>query len=248
VTPKEQAHELCLAAQAVRHALKVVESPIELTDLPIHPIEPMMGAEEMAEQLDSLVRVGGFGSGHGLEDHDGCLARPQRRLPIQILVVVGPACPEATSLVPHGSPGADATGSVDELDGGVGMSLEVQPPRGLRVAPAVHSHRHKVAAFLEVAKDCDALGACASTHRPQSQNPPLVAGRPAQAEPASGDPIKRSVDNPGGPDDPTWRDTCGSRGIGGHGVIIPWLVRLPRPPSTQSPRWAEALEEKARHA
>jgi len=135
---------------------------------------------------------------------------------------VGPACPKSASFVPDGSPGADGTGSVDEIDGGVGMRLEVQPPRRLRFAPAVHGHRHKVGTVLEVAEDGNALGARPSTNRPQSQHPPLVASRPPQAGAASADPVQRSVDTPGGPDEPTWRDAYGSRGIRRHGAILAW--------------------------
>jgi len=108
------------------------------------------------------VSVGGFGL--WLEDHNRCLARPQGSVSVQILVVVGLACPEATSFVPNSGPGADCAGSVDEVDGCVGMGLKVQPPPRLRVAPAIHRHRHKIRPFLEVAEDGNAVSARMSTH------------------------------------------------------------------------------------
>src|SRR5450759_5643704 len=83
----------------------------------------------------------------------------------------------------------------------------------LRLAPAMHGHRHEVWTLLEVAKDGEALGACASTHGPQSQHPPLVAGRPAQPGPTSSDPIQRSVDSPERPNKPARRGVYGSRTI-----------------------------------
>ena len=61
--------------------------------------------------------------GSGLEDEDRGVARPQRGVLVEILVVMSPALPQAVSFVSDRRPGTDGARSIDEFDGGVWMRL-----------------------------------------------------------------------------------------------------------------------------
>src|SRR5439155_20656270 len=85
-----------------------------------------------------------------LEDDHGGLRWPPRGVGVEVLVDIGPAGPQPLALVCLGPARTDPPRPVAGLGGGVGMSLQVQPPRGLGRTPPVHRHRDQVAAVLDV--------------------------------------------------------------------------------------------------
>ena len=122
--------------------------------------------------------------------------------------------PEAGSLLALGCTRHDASGAGRELDGGLGIGLQVEPPGGLRVGPAVHRRRDQVGAVLDEADDRDPLLApsgarpCAAGASPTG---PAFAG--PKPKPPTGRPIQRSMRGPDGPHQPA-RDL--RRGLGGR--------------------------------
>ena len=72
-----------------------------------------------------------------------------------------------------------------QLDRRLRIRLEVEPPGGLRVGPAVHRRGDEVGTVLDVADDRDALLAGPAPDRLEPEHPPLRVGRRAQAEPAA---------------------------------------------------------------
>jgi hypothetical protein len=65
--------------------------------------------------------------------------------------------PESLTLVARGNAGSDGALPVRQLDGDVGLGLEVEPPGGLGCGPAVHGQGDQVRSVLDVTKERVAL-------------------------------------------------------------------------------------------
>src|SRR3990172_2168882 len=99
-----------------------------------------------------------------------------------------------------------------DVDMGLGMGLEIEPPRRFAVRPAVHRHRHQVRTVFEVAEDDAALLASAAPDGGEAHGtPPARFGAP-QADPAACDPIQPTMRGPGEPDKPSRRNPYPLRG------------------------------------
>jgi hypothetical protein len=88
--------------------------------------------------------------GPWLQDDDLGLPRSQGGEGIELLVVDGPPGPQAGSLVLVCSASADGARPIGEVDPGVRVRQEVEPPGGLGTGPAVHGLGDEVGPILEV--------------------------------------------------------------------------------------------------
>ena len=69
-----------------------------------------------------------------------------------------PALPQPIALLPRGRAGAHrALMPARQSNDDVRVRLEIEPPRGMALVPAVHRERDEVGSFLEVADDDTAL-------------------------------------------------------------------------------------------
>src|SRR5664279_3935976 len=84
------------------------------------------------------------------ENNHGGFGRAARGVLVEVLVDLAPAGPQPRPFGPLSRARADLTSSVTSLGGGVGIGLQVQPPRGFSRTPAVHGERDQVVAILEV--------------------------------------------------------------------------------------------------
>src|SRR5688500_11422622 len=112
---------------------------------------------------------------------------------------------------------ANGARAMRKLDRGVGMRLQIEPPRWLRVLPAVHRHRDQVRTILVIAEDHAALLTGAAADRREAHRPPPVRLRWPEALTASSQPVDRAVDLPGRDDDPARRESRRSFRSVGHG-------------------------------
>ena len=96
------------------------------------------------------------------------------------------------------------------------MSLQVQPPRGRGLGPAVHGHENQIRTILQVADDDFSLLARAAPDRPESQGAKLVGSRASEAEPAASHRVDGTVSRPGCADEPAWREARRSFGLRRH--------------------------------
>ena len=87
-----------------------------------------------------------------------------------------------------------------------GLRLQVQPPRGVGLGPAVHRQRDQVRAVLVVPDDRDSWLTRAAPNRRQAQQPERVARSP-QPDPSPAEPKECAVQQPGDADDHSRRDT-----------------------------------------
>src|SRR6185369_5631261 len=92
-----------------------------------------------------------------------------------------------------------------ELDRRVGLCLEVEPPRRIALAPAVHRDVHQVVAIGLVAEDRDAFGAGLPPDGVEPHRAPLVWLGGPDAPPAARPSNHRPMDRPGGDDEPERR-------------------------------------------
>ena len=128
-------------------------------------------------------------------DHGG-FRWPQRGVSVKVLVDLGPAEPQALALISLRTPGTDLPCSVASLSGGVGMSLQVQPPCGFGRTPPVHCHRDQVAPVLHVAYDDLPIRPGASALRGEPQRPPAARLWPPQTQSATRRPHQRAMPVP----------------------------------------------------
>ena len=108
---------------------------------------------------------------------------------------------------PSAALAADRARPVGEIDSRCGMRLEVEPPHGLAVGPAVHRQRDEVRTVLDVPEDHASLLAGAAPGGGESQGAPPVALRTPQADAAAGDAVEAAVRIPGQPDKPSRRES-----------------------------------------
>src|SRR5207344_2007077 len=83
-------------------------------------------------------------SGHGarLEDDDRRLLRAPCSVVVQVPVQFAPALPQQFTLSARGGPANHlAPDPTSQLDDRLWLSLQVQPPGWLGLAPAIHGHR-----------------------------------------------------------------------------------------------------------
>ena len=113
--------------------------------------------------------------------------------------------PQPCPFVAGGGPGPDRPRAVRQVDRGVRMGLQVEPPGGLRFAPAVHREREQVRTVLEVAEDRDPRRAAAPADRVDAQQAVRLRRRRSKASSAAGQPVDRAVNGPCGPDEPAGR-------------------------------------------
>ena len=116
-------------------------------------------------------------------------------------VVSAPDLPQPWALLRGGGATPDGDRPILELDRRVGMGLEIQPPRRLGLAPAVHGHGHQVRTVLVVAKDGGTLAAALPADRLQPHHAPGLLGGRSQAQPSAAEPMDGPMDDPGGADD-----------------------------------------------
>src|SRR5206468_11134057 len=91
------------------------------------------------------------------EDDDRGPGRAASRVAIDVVPHLAPSAPEALVLLALRCPPMDGARAIGELDGSVGVRLQVEPPGGLGVFPAVHRHRDQVRTILVIAEDHAAL-------------------------------------------------------------------------------------------
>jgi hypothetical protein len=92
------------------------------------------------------------------QDDHRRLSRPLARIPVEPWIDRDPALPQPITLVARGRARAyQARKLVGQSNHGVWVCLQVEPPRGLALVPAVHSERDEVWAIFEVANDHAAL-------------------------------------------------------------------------------------------
>src|SRR6266550_6106921 len=123
------------------------------------------------------------------------------RVVVRVIAELAEPRPETLALLAHGRPRTDCARAALELDLGVRLGLQVEPPRRLRLPPAVHRHRDQVRPILVVAEDRAALlpGPAADGRDPHRSPAP----GPHEPQPASptGEPVDCPVDRPGDTDE-----------------------------------------------
>jgi hypothetical protein len=118
-----------------------------------------------------------------LEHHHGGLGRAARGVGVEVLVDLSQARPKSLALGSVCGSRPDMSWSVACLDGGVRMSLQVEPPRGFGGTPTIHRHRDQVSAVLEVTDEHLSRPSRASAGRGELKRAPTVRLRPPQTEP-----------------------------------------------------------------
>ena len=105
-----------------------------------------------------LMAPGSHGPVERLEDDDGRLRRSLAGICIDLRVDCDPALPQTIAFLHEGeAPPHPVRRLAGQSDDGVGVRLEVEPPRGMAFVPAVHGDRYQVGAVLDVADDDAAL-------------------------------------------------------------------------------------------
>ena len=132
----------------------------------------------------------------GVEDHDRGLGGTAGRVGVEVLVDLAHRSHSRSRSSPSA---ARVVTSVDrhEFDMGIGMGLQVQPPRRFAVAPAVHGHGDQVRAVLEVADDHAAFVSAAPADRGEAHRTPPVGFGPPQSQPAAAQAVHAAVGRPG---------------------------------------------------
>src|SRR4029453_6891552 len=80
----------------------------------------------------------GTGVGPGFQNHHPRLLRAPRCISIDVVAHVLPPGPQALAFLTHRGASAHHTVPILELHGRIWMGLQVEPPGGLRLGPAVH--------------------------------------------------------------------------------------------------------------
>lgn len=153
-----------------------------------------------------------------LQDHHGGPARSQRRVAVEVSERTGQPAPQSRPLV-LGSHSRRhvARPPSGEFDAGVRMGLEIEPPGGFRVGPAVHGYEDQLRAVLDIAEDAPSLLGCPASARVEAQEPSVVRVCRSQAKPSRAHGEHRPVNHPCRADEPAWRQPWGVRGSQGHG-------------------------------
>jgi hypothetical protein len=132
-----------------------------------------------------------------VDDH-GRLGRPPARIRVELRIDRDPALPQPVTLLPCPSACAhQARLLVRQSNDGVRVRLEVEPPRGLALVPAVHRERDEVRAVFDVADDDAALVPGPPPDARESQRTPAALGRRGPQEPAATEPVQRAMSAPG---------------------------------------------------
>src|SRR5664280_1307190 len=105
-----------------------------------------------------LARLVSRGPVARFEDDYGRLGRSQTAMRVELWIDRDPALPQPITLRLSGRACAHrARMLVGQSNNGVGVRLEVEPPRGMTLVPAVHRDGDEVWAIFEVADDDAAL-------------------------------------------------------------------------------------------
>src|SRR2546423_14904184 len=147
------------------------------------------------------------GRGPRLEDDHRGSGRTTSRVAIDVVPHLTPSAPEALTLLALCRPPMNCALAIGKFDGGVRVRLQVEPPGGLGVFPAVHRHGDQVRTILVIAEDHAPLPTGAAAHRREPHRPPTIRPRRPQALAAATEPIERAVNYPGGDNDPARRQT-----------------------------------------
>ena len=188
--------------------------------------EPDPGSPVGPLVVRARTRGGQDAGGPRLEDDDRGLGRSQARVRIEVAAVrrvVVERRPDACPLLAERFAGTDRVGAILQLHGCVRVCLEVDPPRRIAIAPAVHREGHEVRAVGVIAEDRLALLARASPDRAQDHHPEAPVGRRrAQSAATAGQTMDRSVAEPEEADEPSRRqERLPSGGRLGHVVFPP---------------------------
>ena len=121
------------------------------------------------------------------EDDDGRLDRPQTGIAIEPLVDFGPPLPQSITLGPRGREGVDgARRLARQTNDGIGVRLEVEPPGGMALVPAVHRQHDEVRAVFDVADDdASSLPGLAPDGGEAQRTPAALVRRGPQEAPAA---------------------------------------------------------------
>ena len=138
------------------------------------------------------------------------------RVAVDVVPHLAPARPQSRSLLAQGGAAAHGQGAIGHRDVRLRVRLEVQPPGGLAIGPAVHGHGHQVRAVLVVAQDRDPRPAAAAADGSEAHRSPSVRLRAPEPDSAEGDSVDRAMHDPCGPHEPARRDTRSLRRFGGH--------------------------------
>ncbi len=153
------------------------------------------------------------------DDHRG-LSRPSGGIAVDIVSELLPAGPESRSFLASGRAPAHGAGLILQLDGGLWMRLQVEPPGRLAIGPAVHGHGHQIGAVLVVAEDGDALLARLAAGGLEAHRPPLAGLRRPQALSPAGEPVESAMPDPRGAHEPAGRESRGTSGPRGSGARV----------------------------
>ena len=190
--------------------------------------------------------LSGRGFSPGFEDDDRRLGRAPAGVRVEVSIDRAPALPQPVALLPRRRAGAHrARVLARQPDDGVRMRLEVEPPGGMPLLPAVHREGDQVGAVLEVAEDDRALlpGRPADGREAQRAPPPFVRRGPQEA--AATEPVERSMDAPGRVHEPRRRHP--RRSAGRHAVPHRQLLLRQRSVTTTLPRtWPSATVDAPR--
>jgi len=86
------------------------------------------------------------------EDDHGRLGRPPAGIAVELRFDRDPALPESITLLPRdGERAHGARLLARQANDGVPVCLQVEPPRGIALVPAVHGEHDEIRAVLDVA-------------------------------------------------------------------------------------------------
>ena len=133
----------------------------------------------------------------GLEHHHRSRGRPRPCVCVEPDIDLGPPLPQSVSLFALGSACTHIAGPLmRQSNGGVRMRLQVEPPRGMTLVPAIHREDNEVGTVFDVADDDAPVTSGLPANRRQTQGPPATfAGRSPQEAPAAQS-IHRTVATP----------------------------------------------------
>ncbi len=148
--------------------------------------------------------------GGRLEDDDRGRLRSPRRVAVQLFVQFTPPLPQPLALRAGCRPGNDvASGATGEVDYGLRVRLQVQPPCRLGRGPAVHRHRNEVRSVFVVADDHAPRLTAAPAGRCHAHGSPLARSRPPEPAASARRAHDVPVHAPEGFDEPSRRQAPG---------------------------------------
>ena len=177
---------------------------LKLVDTVVSKKGVVVGNYEPAGELV----LGSFVPVARLEHDDRRLGRAAGRegIDVAVPVVRADAVPEPSALLPFRGAGPHTPLAVDQVDPRIRVRREVQPPRGRRVAPAVHRQGDEIGPVLVVAEDDDPLLAGSPADRMKTEHSePAALGGTREADPTPGDPIEGAMAHPRRADEPAGR-------------------------------------------